>query len=286
MADDLRERLAEAKECLRIVKEEWLDQPVCEPDCEAIRPTRGLEEHIAKLEAEVFNAKSEKLGCPIRMRAALAAHSKPAQEALCGTAESAPTSMNKATRPIAKTALPSEELLSQPHRTLRSRSEFDTEAEWILYLDSVLNAPEPNVTVNRDGTCQPAARSTVIGASPVCLDCNRAGIRNCSHFDNCDGTWVYKPEAQRAEGPGLREIVCGDTRDWATDGPALERLVAALREALGVIRHIPVKPFPDAGAHSWRAFGEAVFGAWSDIQRVAEAALRTDAPSQAGETKP
>ncbi len=36
-------------------------------------------------------------------------------------------------------------------------------------------------------------RPKVTGASPVCLDCNHAGIRNCSHFDNCAGVWVYKP---------------------------------------------------------------------------------------------
>ena len=48
-------------------------------------------------------------------------------------------------------------------------------------------------------------RSTVIGASPVCLDCNAAGLRNCSHFDNCDGKWVYKPEPA----PGLVCPNCG-----------------------------------------------------------------------------
>ncbi len=34
-------------------------------------------------------------------------------------------------------------------------------------------------------------RHNVIGAKPVCLDCNAAGIVNCSHFDNCAGKWVY-----------------------------------------------------------------------------------------------
>jgi hypothetical protein len=50
-----------------------------------------------------------------------------------------------------------------------------------------------------------------------------------------------------------------------------------LREALTKIRKTPVMPFPDAGAHSWRAFGEAVYRAWCDIQRIAEAAL-ADSP--------
>jgi hypothetical protein len=45
---------------------------------------------------------------------------------------------------------------------------------------------------------QPATRPEVIGAIPVCLDCNAAGIRNCSHFDNCDGKWVYKPSPSTA----------------------------------------------------------------------------------------
>ena len=42
-------------------------------------------------------------------------------------------------------------------------------------------------------------RPNVIGASPVCLDCNVAGLRNCSHFDNCDGNWVYKPTPVASE---------------------------------------------------------------------------------------
>src|SRR6266705_2124423 len=48
-----------------------------------------------------------------------------------------------------------------------------------------------------------AARPTVSGASPVCLDCNKAGLRNCSHFDNCDGTWVYKPDPQAVSAGAL-----------------------------------------------------------------------------------
>ena len=49
--------------------------------------------------------------------------------------------------------------------------------------------------------------------------------------------------------------------------------VKLLREALEKIRRTPVKPFPDSAAHSERAFSNAVWEAWSDIQRKAQAAL-------------
>lgn len=38
---------------------------------------------------------------------------------------------------------------------------------------------------------------------------------------------------------------------------------------LAAIRRIPLKPFPDPGGHSWMAFGNSVYHAWSDIQRIA-----------------
>ena len=45
---------------------------------------------------------------------------------------------------------------------------------------------------------------------PRCLDCNAAGIINCSHFDNCDGRWEYALEAQvESLKAALREC-----RDW------------------------------------------------------------------------
>jgi hypothetical protein len=36
---------------------------------------------------------------------------------------------------------------------------------------------------------------------PRCLDCNAVGITNCSHFNNCAGTWKYALEerADKAE---------------------------------------------------------------------------------------
>ena len=47
---------------------------------------------------------------------------------------------------------------------------------------------------------------------------------------------------------------------------------AELRAALDEIRRIPAMPFPDPCAHSWRAFGQRVFQAWSDIRKIADAA--------------
>lgn len=44
-----------------------------------------------------------------------------------------------------------------------------------------------------------AARPDVVDASPVCLDCNAAGIRNCSHFDECDGRWIYVGDERFAD---------------------------------------------------------------------------------------
>lgn len=43
---------------------------------------------------------------------------------------------------------------------------------------------------------------------------------------------------------------------------ALERIIAT-----------PSMPFPDPGAHSWRAWGSAVYSAWQQIQFTARTAL-------------
>lgn len=32
---------------------------------------------------------------------------------------------------------------------------------------------------------------------PRCVDCNKSGITNCSHFDSCSGQWIYAFEAER-----------------------------------------------------------------------------------------
>jgi hypothetical protein len=62
--------------------------------------------------------------------------------------------------------------------------------------------------------------------------------------------------------------------DLATEKAAREKAEKALAEAVNVIHNIrrfPALPFPDPEAHSHRAFGDAVFRAYSDIQRCAVA---------------
>lgn len=49
-----------------------------------------------------------------------------------------------------------------------------------------------------------------------------------------------------------------------------------LREVLQTIIRTPSRPFPDAGAHSFRAWGLAVFQAWKTIQHIARTALTTE----------
>lgn len=63
-----------------------------------------------------------------------------------------------------------------------------------------------------------------------------------------------------------------DTPDTPTAGETASPCVARY-EALLSITLIPAMPFPDPGAHSWRAFGEAVYRAYCDIQRTAKQAL-------------
>src|SRR5258708_2671653 len=58
-------------------------------------------------------------------------------------------------------------------------------------------------------------RPEVIGAKPLCLDCHKAGIVNCSHFDNCDGKWVYVLEI------ALRERLVEKVKEWKPDADAL-----------------------------------------------------------------
>lgn len=49
--------------------------------------------------------------------------------------------------------------------------------------------------------------------------------------------------------------------------------VERLREALRKIALTPAMPFPDPGAHSWRAWGSAVHLAWCQIQQIARTTL-------------
>lgn len=59
-----------------------------------------------------------------------------------------------------------------------------------------------------------------------------------------------------------------------------------LREALEKIRRMPEMPFPDRGAHSERAFANAVWTAWSRIQQIADAALSAPPQEIAKEVMP
>ena len=61
-----------------------------------------------------------------------------------------------------------------------------------------------------------------------------------------------------------------------TDNERIAELEAQrnrLREALERIHRIPAIPFPDPGAHSERAFSDAVWTAWSRMHQIASAAL-------------
>lgn len=69
-------------------------------------------------------------------------------------------------------------------------------------------------------------------------------------------------EAQAAENERLT-AECDEARE--------ER--DAMRAALNTIARTPAMPFPDPGAHSERAYHEAVFVAWSRSNQTARAAL-------------
>lgn len=74
--------------------------------------------------------------------------------------------------------------------------------------------------------------------------------------------------------PGcLIRVQLGNERGLEMEVRRLEDEVDSLRAALNKIARTPNKPFPDAGAHSWEAFGRAVFVAYCDMNREARAAL-------------
>lgn len=52
-----------------------------------------------------------------------------------------------------------------------------------------------------------------------------------------------------------------------------ERLKEDVVKSLEEMQRIPTIPFPDPGAHSWRAFGERAFTAYSDLRRLSSAIL-------------
>lgn len=78
------------------------------------------------------------------------------------------------------------------YRDLTGRQRQGTRTEMLL------EAFEAGYSYRTARVAQPAPvrpdRPSVVGAKPVCLDCNKVGMLNCSHFDECDGQWVYKPD--------------------------------------------------------------------------------------------
>ncbi len=84
---------------------------------------------------------------------------------------------------------------------------------------------------------------------PRCLDCNWAGITNCSHFDNCDGTWKYqleeRAEAAEKQVEELQKLAYLGEHHFpdltykarlAESRREVEGLRAALREARGMMK--------------------------------------------------
>ena len=64
----------------------------------------------------------------------------------------------------------------------------------------------------------------------------------------------------------MRAAVEDEAEEWSRKVAALEAENARLREIICKCTRIPVMPFPDPEAHSWRAFGEAAYSAWSRIR--------------------
>jgi hypothetical protein len=94
------------------------------------------------------------------------------------------------------------------------------------------------------------ARAKVVGASPVCLDCNKAGMRNCAHFDECDGQWVYKP-----------------------DGTALQAAEQAAMERA-------ILPTPDISMIKDVEWKKGYRGAWAEYQNSIRALTSSTAAAQ------
>lgn len=65
---------------------------------------------------------------------------------------------------------------------------------------------------------------------------------------------------------------------WSWSWPKPELPLAPIADALTALdriaTRIPVKPFPDPGAHSWEAYAEAVRYAYTDCVNVARRVLR------------
>lgn len=133
---------------------------------------------------------------------------------------------------------------------------------------------------------------------PVWLDDEgRAMIVNSKHYTAEDITALIA-ELKRFEDPQQSTQADWNNKDWRALCGVLWRIISALASdvplaqqgapdalvaALKKIRRTPAMPFPDAGAHSARAFTEAVCHAWCEIQKIADAALAEDeAGRQAG----
>jgi hypothetical protein len=95
-------------------------------------------------------------------------------------------------------------LLSQSSPELQSRS---VQRRVALQKGEPVPTFEQPALEKRVKELESVVKPAVKGASPVCLDCNKAGLRNCSHFDECDGTWVYKPNEAEIRDRVLEEAV-------------------------------------------------------------------------------
>jgi hypothetical protein len=95
------------------------------------------------------------------------------------------------------------------------------------------------------------------------------------------GTWTLTaPDGRTWQAESPLRVVATESRERIPASVALERIYAAADEtpdpcfdALKKIVRTPAMPFPDAGAHSARAFYEAVHSAYVQIQCIAREAL-------------
>lgn len=95
------------------------------------------------------------------------------------------------------------------------------------------------------------------------------------------GTWTLTaPDGRTWQADSPLRVVAKESRERVPASVALDRILKAadetpdpLYDAMKKIVRTPAMPFPDPGAHSARAFYEAVHYAYLDIQRIAREAL-------------
>jgi hypothetical protein len=95
------------------------------------------------------------------------------------------------------------------------------------------------------------------------------------------GIWtLIAPDGKAWQAESPLRVVAKESRERVPASVALERIYAAADEtpdpcydALKKIVRTPAMPFPDPGAHSARAFYEAVHSAYVQIQFIAREAL-------------